>query len=151
MRCPFCGFEESKVVNSRPADEGARIRRRRECLRCRKRFSTFETVETMPLIVIKKDGTRQAFDRDKLLRSLLRACDQRQVTLSTLERAADEIEYAISNSMEPEISTVLIGEMAMEKLRKIDEVAFVRFASVYRQFKDISAFKAELDRLLSEK
>lgn len=151
MRCPFCGFEESKVVNSRPADEGARIRRRRECLRCRKRFSTFETVETMPLIVIKKDGTRQAFDRDKLLRSLLRACDQRQVTLSTLERAADEIEYAISNSMEQEISTVLIGEMAMEKLRKIDEVAFVRFASVYRQFKDISAFKAELDRLLSEK
>lgn len=151
MRCPFCGFEESKVVNSRPADEGARIRRRRECLRCQKRFSTFETVETMPLIVIKKDGTRQAFDRDKLLRSLLRACDQRQVTLSTLERAADEIEYAISNSMEQEISTVLIGEMAMEKLRKIDEVAFVRFASVYRQFKDISAFKAELDRLLSEK
>lgn len=151
MRCPFCGFEESKVVNSRPADEGARIRRRRECLRCQKRFSTFETVETMPLIVIKKDGTRQAFDRDKLLRSLLRACDQRQVTLSTLERAADEIEYAISNSMEQEISTVLIGEMAMEKLRKIDEVAFVRFASVYRQFKDISTFKAELDRLLSEK
>lgn len=151
MKCPFCGFEESKVVNSRPADEGARIRRRRECLRCQKRFSTFETVETMPLIVIKKDGTRQAFDRDKLLRSLLRACDQRQVTLSTLERAADEIEYAISNSMEQEISTVLIGEMAMEKLRKIDEVAFVRFASVYRQFKDISTFKAELDRLLSEK
>ena len=151
MRCPFCGFDESKVVNSRPAAEGARIRRRRECLRCQKRFTTFETVETMPLIVIKKDGTRQAFDRDKLLRSLLRACDQRQVTLSTLERAADEIEYTISNSMEQEISTVRIGEMAMEKLRQIDEVAFVRFASVYRQFKDISTFKAELDRLLSEK
>lgn len=151
MRCPFCGHEESKVSNSRPTDDGQRIRRRRECLKCQKRFTTFEIIETVPIIVVKKDGSRQEFDRDKLLRGFLRSCDKRPVSLSTLEKAADEIEYTISNSMEQEISSVKIGELAMEKLRNIDEVAYVRFASVYRQFKDISTFKKELDRLLSEK
>ena len=151
MRCPFCGHEESKVSNSRPTDDGQRIRRRRECLKCQKRFTTFEIIETVPIIVVKKDGSRQEFDRDKLLRGFLRSCDKRPVSLSTLEKAADEIEYTISNSMEQEISLVKIGELAMEKLRNIDEVAYVRFASVYRQFKDISTFKKELDRLLSEK
>ncbi len=151
MRCPFCGHEESKVSNSRPTDDGQRIRRRRECLKCQKRFTTFEIIETVPIVVVKKDGSRQEFDRDKLLRGFLRSCDKRPVPLSTLEKAADEIEYAISNSMEQEISSVKIGELAMEKLRGIDEVAYVRFASVYRQFKDISTFKKELDRLLSEK
>ena len=151
MRCPFCGHEESKVSNSRPTDDGQKIRRRRECLKCQKRFTTFEIIETVPIIVIKKDGSRQEFDRDKLLRGFLRSCDKRPVSLSTLEKAADEIEYAISNSMEQEISSEKIGELAMEKLRGIDEVAYVRFASVYRQFKDISTFKKELDRLLSEK
>ncbi len=151
MRCPFCGHEESKVSNSRPTDDGQRIRRRRECLKCQKRFTTFEIIETVPIVVVKKDGSRQEFDRDKLLRGFLRSCDKRPVSLSTLEKAADEIEYAISNSMEQEISSEKIGELAMEKLRGIDEVAYVRFASVYRQFKDISTFKKELDRLLSEK
>ena len=151
MKCPFCGYEESKVSNSRPTDDGMRIRRRRECLKCQKRFTTFEIIETVPIVVVKKDGSRQEFDRDKLLRGFLRSCDKRPVALSTLEKAADEIEYTISNTMEQEISSERIGELAMEKLRNIDEVAYVRFASVYRQFKDISTFKKELDRLLSEK
>lgn len=151
MKCPFCGQADSKVINSRPTDDGARIRRRRECLACQKRFTTFEIIETVPIIVIKKDGSRQAFDRDKLLRGLLRSCDKRPVSLSTLEQAADEIEFALSNSMEQEVSSDKIGELAMEKLRGIDEVAYVRFASVYRQFKDINTFKKELDKLLREK
>lgn len=151
MKCPFCGHEESKVSNSRPTDDGQRIRRRRECLKCQKRFTTFEIIETVPIIVVKKDGSRQEFDRDKLVRGFLRACDKRPVPLSVLEQAANEIEYTLSNSMEQEISSVKIGELAMEKLRTIDEVAYVRFASVYRQFKDISTFKKELDKLLGEK
>ena len=151
MRCPFCGSEESKVVNSRPTDDGERIRRRRECLQCQKRFTTYEVMETLPIIVVKKDGSRQAFDRDKLLRGLLRACEKRPVSLVDLERAASEIEYAISNDMRQEVRSEKIGELAMEKLRELDEVAYVRFASVYRQFRDIDTFMDALRKLQAEK
>ena len=151
MRCPFCGYEESKVVNSRPTDDGERIRRRRECLQCQKRFTTYEVMETLPIIVVKKDGSRQAFDRDKLLRGLLRACEKRPVSLVDLERAASEIEYAISNDMSQEVRSEKIGELAMDKLRELDEVAYVRFASVYRQFRDIDTFMDALRKLQAEK
>ena len=151
MRCPFCGYEESKVVNSRPTDDGERIRRRRECLQCQKRFTTYEVMETLPIIVVKKDGSRQAFDRDNLLRGLLRACEKRPVSLVDLERAASEIEYAISNDMSQEVRSEKIGELAMEKLRELDEVAYVRFASVYRQFRDIDTFMDVLRKLQAEK
>ena len=151
MRCPFCGYEESKVVNSRPTDDGERIRRRRECLQCQKRFTTYEVMETIPIIVVKKDGSRQSFDRDKLLRGLLRACEKRPVSLVDLERAANEIEYTISNDMTQEVRSEKIGELAMEKLRELDEVAYVRFASVYRQFRDIDTFMEELRKLQAEK
>ena len=151
MRCPFCGYEESKVVNSRPTDDGERIRRRRECLQCQKRFTTYEVMETLPIIVVKKDGSRQAFNRDKLLRGLLRACEKRPVSLVDLERAASEIEYAISNDMSQEVRSEKIGELAMEKLRELDEVAYVRFASVYRQFRDIDTFMDALRKLQAEK
>ena len=151
MRCPFCGYEESKVVNSRPTDDGERIRRRRECLQCQKRFTTYEVMETLPIIVVKKDGSRQAFDRDKLLRGLLRACEKRPVSLVDLERAASEIEYAISNDISQEVRSEKIGELAMEKLRELDEVAYVRFASVYRQFRDIDTFMDALRKLQAEK
>ena len=151
MRCPFCGYEESKVVNSRPTDDGERIRRRRECLQCQKRFTTYEVMEPLPIIVVKKDGSRQSFDRDKLLRGLLRACEKRPVSLVDLERAANEIEYTISNDMSQEVRSEKIGELAMEKLRELDEVAYVRFASVYRQFRDIDTFMEELRKLQAEK
>ena len=151
MRCPFCGYEESKVVNSRPTDDGERIRRRRECLQCQKRFTTYEVMETLPIIVVKKDGSRQSFDRDKLLRGLLLACEKRPVSLVDLERAANEIEYTISNDMSQEVRSEKIGELAMEKLRELDEVAYVRFASVYRQFRDIDTFMEELRKLQAEK
>ncbi len=151
MKCPFCGNLESKVVDSRPSDEGASIRRRRECLECHKRFTTYETMESLPLVVIKKDGSRQTFDRDKLLGSMLKACEKRSVPLAELERMAGEIEQALQNDMEREVSSSVIGDLVMEKLKEVDEVAYVRFASVYRQFKDIGTFKEELDRLLDEK
>ena len=151
MKCPFCGNLESKVVDSRPSDEGASIRRRRECLECHKRFTTYETMESLPLVVIKKDGSRQTFDRDKLLGSMLKACEKRSVPLADLERMAGEIEQALQNDMEREVSSSVIGDLGMEKLKEVDEVAYVRFASVYRQFKDIGTFKEELDRLLDEK
>lgn len=151
MKCPFCGFEESKVINSRPTDDGEKIRRRRECLNCQKRFTTFEIIETLPIIIIKKDGSRQSFNRDKLLRGLLRACEKRPVSLSILENTVDEIEYCLSNSMDREVTSKQVGELAMEKLREIDEVAYVRFASVYKQFKDIDSFMEELEKLLSER
>ena len=144
MKCPFCGNLESKVVDSRPSDEGASIRRRRECLECHKRFTTYETMESLPLVVIKKDGSRQTFDRDKLLGSMLKACEKRSVPLADLEQA-------LQNDMEREVSSSVIGDLVMEKLKEVDEVAYVRFASVYRQFKDIGTFKEELDRLLDEK
>ena len=151
MKCPFCGNLESKVVDSRPSDEGASIRRRRECLECHKCFTTYETMESLPLVVIKKDGSRQTFDRDKLLGSMLKACEKRSVPLADLERMAGEIEQALQNDMEREVSSSVIGDLVMEKLKEVDEVAYVRFASVYRQFKDIGTFKEELDRLLDEK
>ena len=151
MKCPFCGHPESKVIDSRPADENASIRRRRECLACGKRFTTYETVESLPIVVIKKDGSRQSFDRQKVLRGMIRACEKRPVSLAELERIADEIEQELQNSMEREIRTADIGEKVMERLRSVDQVAYVRFASVYRQFKDIDTFMAELTKLLAEK
>ncbi len=151
MKCPYCGFSESKVVDSRPADEGASIRRRRECLSCSKRFTTYETVESLPMVVVKKDGSRQSFDRSKVLGGMIRACEKRPVPLADLERIAEEIEQDLQNSMEREISTETIGERVMDRLRSVDQVAYVRFASVYRQFKDIDTFMTELNKLLSEK
>ena len=151
MRCPYCAYQESKVVDSRPAEEGASIRRRRECLSCQKRFTTYETVESLPMMVIKKDGSRQIFDRRKLLNGMLRACEKRPVALAEMERMTEEIEQTLQNSLEREISTAKIGEMVMEKLKNVDEVAYVRFASVYRQFKDINTFMAELNKLLADK
>ena len=151
MKCPYCGHPESKVIDSRPADENASIRRRRECLSCAKRFTTYETVESLPMVVIKKDGSRQSFDRQKVLRGMIRACEKRPVSLAELERIADEIEQELQNSMEREIRTADIGEKVMERLRSVDQVAYVRFASVYRQFKDLDTFMAELNKLLAEK
>ena len=151
MKCPYCGHPESKVIDSRPADENATIRRRRECLSCAKRFTTYETVESLPMVVIKKDGSRQSFDRTKVLRGMIRACEKRPVTLAELERIANEIEQELQNSMDREIRTEVIGEKVMERLRGVDQVAYVRFASVYRQFKDIDTFMAELNKLLAEK
>ena len=151
MKCPFCAHPESKVVDSRPADEGNSIRRRRECLDCHKRFTTYETVESLPLVVIKRDGSRQAFDKEKLLGSMLKACEKRSVPVSTLERLADEIEQSLQNEMEREIPSTEIGELVMDRLKDVDEVSYVRFASVYRQFKDIGTFMAELSKLLQEK
>jgi len=150
MKCPFCGFEESKVIDSRPTDEGQRIRRRRECLQCNKRFTTYEIIESLPIIVIKKDKSRETFNRDKLMTGLLRACEKRPVSISTLDNMIDEIEVIIQNSLDREVSSERIGELVMEKLKKIDEVAYVRFASVYRQFKDINTFMSELSKLLGE-
>lgn len=150
MKCPFCAFEESKVIDSRPTDEGERIRRRRECLKCGKRFTTYELIESLPIIVIKKDKSREPFNREKLLNGMIRACEKRQVSLETLEKAIDDIEQSIQNSMDREVSSDRIGELVMEKLRGIDEVAYVRFASVYRQFKDINTFMEELNKLLEK-
>ncbi len=150
MKCPYCGFSESKVVDSRPADEGS-IRRRRECLQCERRFTTYETVESLPMVVIKKDGSRQTFDRSKVLRGIQRSCEKRPVPVADMERMALEIEQELQNNLEREISTELVGEMVMDKLKKADEVAYVRFASVYRQFKDINTFMSELSKLLNEK
>ncbi len=149
MKCPFCGYEESKVIDSRPTDEGQRIRRRRECLQCTKRFTTYEIIESLPIIVIKKDKSRETFNRDKIMTGLLRACEKRPVSIDTLDRMIDEIETIIQNSLDREVSSEKIGELVMEKLKSIDEVAYVRFASVYRQFKDINTFMAELNKLLS--
>ena len=151
MRCPFCGYSESKVIDSRPADEGSSIRRRRECLSCSKRFTTYETVESLPMVVVKKDGSRQSFDRRKVLGGMIRACEKRPVPLAELERIAGEIEQDLQNSMEREIKTETIGERVMERLRSVDQVAYVRCAAVYRQFKDIDTFMAELNKLLAEK
>lgn len=149
MKCPFCGFEESKVIDSRPTDEGERIRRRRECLKCAKRFTTYEIIESLPIIVIKKDKSRETFNREKIMNGLLRACEKRPVSIDTLDGVIDEIENHIQNSLDREVSSEKIGELVMERLKGIDEVAYVRFASVYRQFKDINTFMNELNKLLS--
>jgi len=150
MKCPYCAFAESKVIDSRPAEEGATIRRRRECLSCQKRFTTYETMERLPLLVIKRNGTRQPFDKVKLVEGLLRSCEKRPVALGDLEAIATEIEQELQNRMEREISALEVGELVMDKLRDLDEVAYVRFASVYRQFKDINTFRDEVNKLLTE-
>ena len=151
MKCPYCGYSESKVIDSRPTDEGERIRRRRECLNCAKRFTTYEVIETVPVVVVKKDKSREAFDRNKLLNGLLRACEKRPVPLETLERIVDEIETLLQNSLDREVPSTLIGTYAMDKLKKVDEVAYVRFASVYREFKDINTFMGELNKIKAER
>ena len=151
MKCPFCGHPESKVVDSRPSDEGTSIRRRRECLECHKRFTTYETMESLPLMVVKKDGSRQSFDRNKVMNGLIRACEKRPVSFSTMEEIVNEIEQTLQNEMEREVSSAEIGELVMERLKKVDEVSYVRFASVYRQFKDINTFMRELNKLLEDK
>jgi len=151
MKCPYCACEDSKVIDSRPTDDSERIRRRRECSNCSKRFTTYEIIETVPLMVIKKDKSRESFDRQKLFNSLRRACDKRAVSVDDLEGVVSDIEQALHNSMEREISTEVIGELAMAHLKKLDEVSYVRFASVYREFRDLNSFMDELAKLLQEK
>ena len=151
MKCPFCGYEESKVVDSRPTDEGSRIRRRRECLKCQKRFTTYEVIESLPIIVVKKDESREAFDRNKLINSMVRAFDKRQVASADLERIATEIEQSLQNSLEREVSTDRIGMLVMERLKPMDEVAYIRFASVYRRFQNVSEFIHEINKFMEEK
>lgn len=151
MKCPFCGYLDSKVIDSRPAEEGATIRRRRECLACQKRFTTYELIERMPLVVIKRDGSRQTFDKVKLINGMVRACEKRPVPLMSLEAIADDIEQELQSALEREVSTSEIGEMVMSRLKDVDEVAYVRFASVYRSFKDINTFMEELTKLLKDK
>ena len=150
MKCIYCNCTESRVVDSRPTEDGA-IRRRRECLNCAKRFTTYEVIETVPVVVVKKDKSREAFDRNKLLNGLLRACEKRPVPLETLERIVDEIETLLQNSLDREVPSTLIGTYAMDKLKKVDEVAYVRFASVYREFKDINTFMDELNKIKAER
>ena len=150
MKCPFCNYYETKVVDSRPTDEGQAIRRRRECIKCSKRFTTYENVEEIPLIIVKKDGNRQTYDRNKVLNGILKVCEKRPVSLSVIEETVDEIEKNLYNSMEKEVTSQHIGEMIMDNLKNIDEVSYVRFASVYRQFKDINTFMEELKKLLNE-
>ena len=151
MKCPYCSYDESKVIDSRPTDEGERIRRRRECLGWGKRLTTYEIIETVPVVVIKRDKSREPFDRNKLLNGLLRACEKRPVSMDTLEKVVDDIETTLQNSLDREVPSSLIGTLALEKLRDIDEVAYVRFASVYRQFQDIHSFMEELSRFQTEK
>ena len=151
MKCVYCSFLESKVIDSRTSDDGATIRRRRECLGCNERFTTYEKLESTPVIVVKKDGSRQNFDRDKLLGVMLKACGKRPLSVAQLEKIIDEIEYKLQNSMQKEIPTTKVGELVMAKLKELDEVAYVRYASVYKQFKDVNTFMEELKGLLNDK
>ncbi len=151
MKCPFCGDQESKVVDSRRSEDGQSIRRRRECLKCQRRFTTYEIVESLPIIVVKRDGTRQNFDRNKILNSMIRAFDKRKVDISDLDRITTEIEQTIQNTLEREITTDRLGEMVMERIKPLDEVAYIRFASVYRRFQDVGGFVREVSRFLEEK
>ena len=151
MKCPFCGDQESKVVDSRHSEDGLSIRRRRECLACQRRFTTYEVVESLPIIVIKRDGSRQVFDRDKIIKSMVRAFDKRQVETYQLDEIATSIEQSIQNSLEREISTDRIGAMVMERIKPIDEVAYIRFASVYRRFQNVNEFVREINSFLEEK
>ena len=151
MRCPFCDYEDSKVIDSRPSEEGRAIRRRRECEKCGKRFTTYEKVEASIIMVIKKDGSREAFDRNKLMNSIVKACDKRSVSMSEIERVVDEIERGLNNMMEKEISSSFIGELVMDKLKELDEIAYVRFASVYRQFTDVNTFIQEIEELVGRR
>lgn len=148
MRCPFCGHDEDRVIDSRPSDEGAAIRRRRECISCGSRFTTYEKIENLPLLVIKKDGTREPFDREKLMSGIMKSCQKRPVTTTQIESLVSSIEIQTQNSLKREISSREIGEMVMEGLKRIDEVAYVRFASVYRQFRDVNSFLEELNQML---
>ena len=150
MKCPFCGDQESKVVDSRHSEDGLSIRRRRECLVCQRRFTTYEVVESLPIMVIKRDGSRQGFDRNKILQSMVRAFDKRQVAMADLDRIAMEIEQTIQNTLEREVSTDRIGEMVMERIKPLDEVAYIRFASVYRRFQDVRSFIHEINKFLEE-
>ena len=150
MKCPFCGEQESKVVDSRRSEDGNSIRRRRECMTCQRRFTTYEIVESLPIIVVKRDGTRQSFDRNKILNSMVRAFDKRKVEIAELERITTEIEQTIQNTLEREVSTDKIGEMVMERIKPLDEVAYIRFASVYRQFQDVNSFMREISKFLEE-
>lgn len=151
MRCPFCGEQESKVVDSRHSDDGLSIRRRRECMGCLRRFTTYEIVETLPIIVVKRNGSRQNFDRNKIINSMIRAFDKRKVDVNDLERIATEIEQTIQNNLEREITTDRLGEMVMERLKPVDEVAYIRFASIYHRFQDASSFMREISKYLEEK
>lgn len=151
MRCPYCGEQESKVVDSRHSEDGLSIRRRRECMGCQKRFTTYEVVETVPIIVVKRNGSRQNFDKNKIINSMMRAFDKRKVDTVDLERIASEIEQTVQNSLEREISTEQLGEMVMERLKPLDEVAYIRFASIYHRFQDASSFMREISRYLEEK
>lgn len=144
MKCPFCNHEESKVIDSRPTDEGERIRRRRECTKCEKRFTTYEIIESVPIVVVKRDKSREVFDRNKLLKGMLRACARRPVGVEALEHAIDQIEFSLQNTLDREVTSTKIGELTMEKLLEIDEVAYVRFVSVYREFDNINSFREEL-------
>jgi len=151
MKCPFCGDQESKVVDSRHNEDGNSIRRRRECIACQRRFTTYEYVESLPIIVVKRDGTRQSFDRNKILNAMVRAFDKRKVEMADLDRITTEIEQAIQNTLEREVSTDKIGEMVMERIKNIDEVAYIRFASVYRRFQDVGSFVHEINQFLEKK
>ncbi len=151
MKCPFCGDQESKVVDSRHSDDGLSIRRRRECMKCQRRFTTYEMVESLPIIVVKRNGSRQSFDRNKLISSMIRAFDKRRVDMTDLERIATEIEQTIQNNLEREITTEKIGEMVMERLKSLDEVAYIRFASIYHRFQDAGSFMREISKFLEEK
>lgn len=150
MKCPYCEFTESKVLDSRPTDEGQAIRRRRECISCQKRFTTYEKIEEIPIVIVKKDGNRQSYDRNKVLNGIIKSCEKRPVSMSIIEEMVNDIEKTLSNSMEKEVTSVEIGEMVMNKLKAVDEVAYVRFASVYRQFKDVNSFMDELKKILDE-
>ena len=151
MKCPYCGYQESKVVDSRHSEDGQSIRRRRECLSCQKRFTTYETVECLPIVVIKRDGARQAFDRNKILNGMLRACEKRPVSYTQLDAAVDRIEQQLLNSYDREVSSIHIGDLAMQELKQMDDVAYVRFASVYRQFSDVNTFMEELKDMLDSR
>ncbi len=151
LKCPYCGVVDSRVIDSRPTEESTAIRRRRECTGCGRRFTTYEKIEELPLMVIKKDGSRETFDRDKILTGLFKACEKRPVSAATLEQVVDSIELALRNQLRTEVKSQEIGEMVMEQLSTIDEIAYVRFASVYRQFADINRFRQELDKLLGER
>ena len=151
MKCPFCGYDDSKVLDTRPTDEGYKIRRRRECLKCQKRFTTYEKIEQSPVMVIKKDGNRQAFDRDKIVRGMIKSCEKRPVSADEIEEAVNNIEKKIENSMRREITSLEIGEMVMDELKDLDEVSYVRFASVYREFKDLQSFVDELENFVKKK
>ena len=151
MKCPFCGCDDSKVLDTRPTDEGYTIRRRRECLNCQKRFTTYEKIEMSPIMVIKKDGNRQAFDREKIIRGMIKSCEKRPVSISEIENAVNNIEKRIENSMRKEITSLEIGDMVMDELKDLDEVSYVRFASVYREFKDLQSFMDELKNFVKKK